>query len=303
MHLNILQIISQCDSFSFELRPQDQGFIPFLFGQAIIGYVRLFVQTALKELPDYWEVHESHVSLSSSLSTFESRTKAIEYTLNYWRERGTFQVLKGWRNELYPVYGPNKTVIFAFERAACSLFGLLTFGSHMTAYIRDTYEMWIPRRSKKKPTYPGMLDNTVAGGIAFGSEPYKTIVKEGMEEAGFEMEVMKNVKAVGFLNYCYASNEFTGGEIGLLQPELEFIYDLAVSRDIIPKPVDGEVESFELMTVEQVKAALAANEFKTNCRLVIIDFFVRHGILTMENEPDYIEIISRLRKKMPFPLP
>jgi hypothetical protein len=32
------------------------------------------------------------------------------------------------------------------------------------------------------------------------------------------------------------------------------------------------------------------------------DFFIRHGIITPENEPNYIEIASRLHRELEFPL-
>lgn len=35
--------------------------------------------------------------------------------------------------------------------------------------------------------------------------------------------------------------------------------------------------------------------------LVLLSFFVRRGILTPENEPDYIEIVSRLHRRLEFP--
>ncbi len=46
---------------------------------------------------------------------------------------------------------------------------------------------------------------------------------------------------------------------------------------------------------------MALGEFKPNCALVLLDFFVRHGIVTAENEPDYIDIVSRLHRRVEFP--
>ena len=37
-------------------------------------------------------------------------------------------------------------------------------------------------------------------------------------------------------------------------------------------------------------------DFKFNCNLAIIDFLIRHGILTPENEPDYVDIVLGLRR-------
>jgi len=32
------------------------------------------------------------------------------------------------------------------------------------------------------------------------------------------------------------------------------------------------------------------------------DFFIRHGIITPENEPNYVEISSRIHRTLEFPL-
>jgi hypothetical protein len=47
---------------------------------------------------------------------------------------------------------------------------------------------------------------------------------------------------------------------------------------------------------------MVAGKFKPNCAIVLLDFFVRHGILTAENEKDYLQIVGRLRTPLPFPL-
>jgi Domain of unknown function (DUF4743) len=71
----------------------------------------------------------------------------------------------GWRNELYPVYGEGGEVLFAMERSATPLFGVVTFGVHMTVYVPPTkfqpMRIWTPKRSEEKPTFPGMFDNSV----------------------------------------------------------------------------------------------------------------------------------------------
>lgn len=88
------------------------------------------------------------------------RSKAVAATTAYWRENKTFEMLSGWRNELYPVYGPGNELLFSIERSASQLFGIVTYGVHMTAYVKDGsashgLKLWIPRRSKTKQTYPG----------------------------------------------------------------------------------------------------------------------------------------------------
>jgi hypothetical protein len=51
-----------------------------------------------------------------------------------------------------------------------------------------------------------------------------------------------------------------------------------------------------------VQERLAAGQFKPNCALVLLDFFVRHGILTADNEKDYLQIVGRVRTGLSFPL-
>lgn len=88
---------------------------------------------------------------------------------------------------------------------------------------------------------------------------------------------------------------------GLVVPDQVFVYDLEVGPDVIPVPRDGEVKEFNLMGVDEVKTSLAAGEFKPNSAVVMLDFFIRHGIITAENEKNYVEIVSRMHRRLPFP--
>jgi hypothetical protein len=105
-------------------------------------------------------------------ATEEQRSKLVAATAAYWRENKMFKVLEGWRDELYPVYGPGNELLFSVERSASTLLGVVTYGVHMTGFVRDDgasfgMKIWVPRRAKNKQTYGGMLDNTVAGGSKY----------------------------------------------------------------------------------------------------------------------------------------
>jgi len=98
-----------------------------------------------------------------------------------------------------------------------------------------------------------MLMGKVAGGIAYGSNVFDTLVKEAEEEASLNPHLVeRGAVATGAVSYFYVRDACAGGEVGLLQPEVEYVYDLAVSEDIIPEPNDDEVESFILMAVDEV---------------------------------------------------
>ena len=68
------------------------------------------------------------------------------------------------------------------------------------------------------------------------------------------------------------------------------------------KPNDEEVEGFELMDVKDVLEALGRAEFKPNCAVVMIEFLIRQGVITRENERDYAEIVARCHRRLEFPM-
>jgi 8-oxo-dGTP pyrophosphatase MutT (NUDIX family) len=199
--------------------------------------------------------------------------------------------------------------VFDIERSASCLFGVVTYGVHMTAYVKVKDEkhgikIWIPRRAKSKSTYGGMLDNTVAGGIASGENPLVCLVRECEEEASLpDKLVREKAEAKGTITYVYIREPRAGGESGLVQPECQFVYDLEIPEEVIPHPNDSEVECFYLLSVEEVQAAMGRGEFKPNCAVLMLDFLFRRGILSEENEGDYGEIMSRMHRELEFPGP
>lgn len=90
------------------------------------------------------------------------------------------------------------------------------------------------------------------------------------------------------------------GEKGLVTPDICHVYDMELPQDVIPRPHDDEVSSFTLMTVEDLKSALLREEFKPDSAAVLIEFLIRHSFITPENEPDFDEINTRLRRRLPF---
>lgn len=241
--------------------------------------------------------------------TEEERSSKVAALADYWRQKKTFPLLRGWRNELWPVYGRNGELLFSMERAAMGLLGTMRYGVHMVAYVKDEsaphgVKLWIPTRAANKSTYPSMLDNTVAGGLMTGEDPFECVIREADEEASLPDEVVRQrAEFVGNVMYIYITNKDQVGEGGFIYPECQWVYDLELPFDVTPQPKDGEVEKFELCDVEQIKKDLADGKFKPNCALVTIDFFIRHGILTEENEPEIELIKKRVRRDMPFPGP
>lgn len=165
------------------------------------------------------------------------------------------------------------------------------------------YKVWVPRRSKQKETYGGMLDNTVAGGIASGEDPFESLIREADEEASLPSDfVREKAETVGTVTYAYVREERAGGESGVVQPECQYLWDLELPRDIVPLPKDGEVEEFYAWTVEETQRALERGEFKPNCAVVTVNFFLRRGVIK-EGSEGFEETRRRVHRGLEFPGP
>lgn len=250
-------------------------------------------------------VFQPRDEIDAMITDFDKRNEILAAYLQDVREKRIFGVLNGWRNERYPIFGPNRELVLSMERSATPLFGVVTYGVHMTGYVMTDQGMkiWAPRRALTKPTYPGMMDNTVAGGLSTGEKPLECLIRECEEEASLPEDLVRTAQPCGTLTYFYVRDSRAGGETGLFQPECQYIYDLKMPADVLPKPGDDEAIDFQLLTVDEIQAAMKEGRFKPNCAHLLLEFFIRHGILTPANEPDYIEIVSRSHRKLEFPLP
>jgi hypothetical protein len=240
-------------------------------------------------------------------------TKAVAGVMNQLRQEG---VIKGWRDELYPVSDAfYNNPVFLVERAAVPLLGALEYGVHINGLVRrrratekssssssndggdddvsSSVHMWMARRSATKSKYPNMMDHIAAGGQPAGLSLMDNVVKECMEEAGIPEHLCRaGIRPAGALSYeTYSSRSDTVTRAVL------FNYDLWLPPDFVPTPVDGEVQEFVLWSLEDVWASMARDcpdPIKPNCYSVIIDFLVREGYVSPE-VPGYLDVVRELR--------
>jgi 8-oxo-dGTP pyrophosphatase MutT (NUDIX family) len=228
-------------------------------------------------------------------------------TLQELRDNGTFDLLTKWRDELKPAYGPMGDILFSVERSGFPLLGIVAYGVHMVAYTcdekGDVKGLWISKRSEHVTVYPGLLDNTVAGGMCTGEKPFATLIREAKEEASLPEELVRQrAKACGTLSYFHTRKKEAGGKVGLAQPGVHFLYEMELSKEVKPKPSDISVAGFKLLDVDEIKKAMLAGKVKPWFALVVIDFLVRHGMIDEANEPDFVEISTRLHRTLEFPV-
>ncbi|OJJ95640.1 hypothetical protein ASPACDRAFT_54960 [Aspergillus aculeatus ATCC 16872] len=241
------------------------------------------------------------------------RTQILETVVHRMIGAGRTDIRDGWRDERFPVYGPDGDVVFEVERSASAYFGVVTSGVQMLGYVIDDDDdehgrirLWIAKRSMRKQTYPGMLDCTAAGALTVGQTPRSTVMLEAAEEASIPSTVLeKGLRRSGCILYFHVKGlrpQFEGDDsMVLLLPEVEYLYELQLDPATVPRPKDGEVEDFRLWDVDQVLDALRRGLFKPNSAVAIIDFLIRHGMISREIEPRYGEIVTRLHRRLPLP--
>jgi 8-oxo-dGTP pyrophosphatase MutT (NUDIX family) len=178
------------------------------------------------------------------------------------------------------------------ERAAVPAFGVRAYGIHVNGFVGEGADLrlWVGRRSRLKPTFPGQLDHLVAGGQPAGLSLAENLLKECAEEASLTPDIVRRARPVGIVSYLMENEEG-------LRNDVLFNYDLDLPADFTPVNTDGEIEEFFLWPLERVIRELnETDNFKFNVAFVIIDFLIRHGFIGPE-DPDYLELVIRLRRR------
>lgn len=280
--MSFLDRIAECNAHDLS------GFLPFEVAGRRVGWVRPAFARRLAAYEGAFETAPDRAALAPRFADPEARTEALAAVVRDLSARGALGPLRG---EDYAVAaGFGAETLARIDRCAVAAFGIRACGVHVNGFVRagGTLSMWIGRRARDKATFPGMLDNLVAGGQPAGLGLMENVVKEAGEEAGIPEALARQARPVGVVTYRQETEEG-------FKPDAMFCYDLELPAGFVPKNADGELEEFYLWPVERVMETVAeTREFKFNCNLVCIDFFARHGLLDPER-PDFVEIVARLR--------
>lgn len=169
--------------------------------------------------------------------------------------------------------------LFKMDRSATCLFGIRNYGVDINGYVRHPTLglcIWLQQRSDTKQTWPGKWDNMVGGGLSVGYGIEETAIKEAAEEASIPDTLVKNLVSAGCVSFLFES------ERGIF-PNTEFVFDLELPPDFVPTNSDGEVQAFELLPANKCLEKVFSSDFKTTSCPVVIDFLIRHGVITAEN--------------------
>jgi len=283
--MSYLQKIIHCNTYNPE------KYIPFVIDGKILGFPQKVFAKELIRWKNVFYIEHNKLHLNPSLSSPKLRTQACEPVMQALHIEG---VIDSWVGEPYSVnleYG--ETPHFLIERAAVTFMGLRGFGIHINGLVqkKDGIYIWIARRTKDKPFWPGMLDQMVAGGQPAGIGRMQNVIKESAEEANIPKQLAEKSKFVSEIHYRGETHR--GMNVDTL-----FNYDLWLPEDFIPENTDGEVDEFILISIEEmIRLTDETNEFKDNCNLVNIDLLIRLGAIN-NSHPDYNEITRKLYQKV-----
>lgn len=266
------------------------GFRPFELEGHRLGWVRHALAEQLPDVDPGFVVTTDRVTLAPEVRDFETRSSVMAHAAQFLVETGAVSALRGEFYPVMPAWGAEP--LMRIDRAVVAQFGTPAYGLHVNGFVRQPdggLSLWIGRRARDREVAPGKLDNMIAGGQPIGLTLAENLVKEAQEEAGIDAALASRAIPVGAVTYRMET------EAGLKQDTL-FLYDLELDADFVPQNTDGEVERFELWPLDRVAESVrTTKDWKFNVNLVVIDFMVRHGWLTPD-EPDYLEIVTGLRR-------
>ncbi|BAI71074.1 thiamine pyrophosphokinase [Azospirillum sp. B510] len=267
------------------------GFRPFELDGHTVGWVRHTLAEALPGVDPGFVVTAERLTIAPGIRDFEARSTLLDHAAAFLVEQGTVKALRGEYYPVLPRWGAEP--LARLDRAAVGAFGIEAYGLHINGFVRTGsggLSLWVGRRARDREIAPGQLDNLIAGGQPIGLSLAENLEKEAAEEAGLDAATARLAVPVGAISYMMET------PAGLKRDRL-FVYDLELPPDLIPVNTDGEVESFELWPLDKVAESVrGGDDWKFNVNLVVTDFLIRHGWLTPENEPDYLEIARGLRR-------
>lgn len=266
--------------------------MPLLYQQQRIGYLREPFARTVAAWGELFRLTADGLELRAEGADIEERSRPWNQMLNELKEQGGLEYITG---EPYPVTPAGREqTLFVIDRAAAPLFGIRAFGQHINGFVRrpEGLKLWIGKRSADRRNFPGKLDHLVAGGLPYSISLEQNLIKECREEAGIPEELARRAVSTGALTYVAESSRG-------LKPDTLYCYDLELPADFVPSCTDGEVEKFELWSVQRVMEVMtSAPSFKLNCNLVLIDFFIRHGYIPPDHA-DYLYLVSGLHARLP----
>lgn len=263
---------------------------------------------------------------------FERRTKELECVTDHLLSTG---VISHKHSDVYPVTAfmdstlknnancgssKNSAVLALINRSTAPFLGIDSVGVHLHCYVTQQQDpsitqdnnchrkpkikgLWLARRAPTKSHHPNCWDPTVAGGQPAKLSLLHNIIKEAYEEAGVPSEWINNSNStpgINFSDYSHDPLKITtaNSDGSCMKRSLYYSFDLEVPSDWTPTPVDGEVSEFKLYSMNELeREVLFGDAVRPAMRAVLLDFMMRHGVLTSVNDKSDLEDLKNAMRR------
>lgn len=278
------------------------GLIPVVVPQGadhtVIGWTKDDVAQTLSRLGDTWIYSPAHLMLNPIYQDYQSRTEAVDVTMLEASEQGIlpekpdYSAIGG--DDWYIVGAHRFQPVFEMRRFYSIFLGVRRYASRINAYHDD--QMWIVTRGSGVHEYKGALDNLVAAGQMAGRTILEHALVEAHEEAGLSAQDCAAMRSTGMIHIARHT------AAGFVFDENIYVYDLDTQGRITPSIVnEWETAKIELWSFDKILHSIkTTDDFRPEAALCLIDFFIRHGVITPDNDPDYDALCFGLRSAVNY---
>jgi len=172
-----------------------------------------------------------------------------------------------WRGEQLAVHDQFGHLKGTIERAAVRSLGIATQAVHLAARTTDGRH-WVQQRALTKSNDPGLWDTLMGGMVSSAETLDSALERETWEEAGLKLDQLQNMKRGGVLTIRKPACDGDGA--GYVVEDIDW-YTCTLPDDVVPVNQDGEVAQFNLMTSDEVIAAMQRGEFTTEAALILVE--------------------------------
>ena len=217
----------------------------------------------LQGLPEAFARRFAFLPEKVRLSLPEPLTEANRFLAALARHAFESGALKHWRGELLDVRDFSGAVVLGqAERTFFRFMGLTTYCVHAAAVSPDG-RIHLARRSRSKRVSPGLWDTLAGGMVAAGESWLESLQRETLEEAGLSAESFTPIGEPSRVTVLRPVPEGWMREVSVTFP-------VRVAADAVPVNRDGEVESFDLVTPEELLARIERGEVTVEASIALL---------------------------------
>ena len=119
-------------------------------------------------------------------------------------------------------------------------------------------------------------------------------VRDMLKQAGLILEYQE-VSTAGLVRYHNLIGE---GPESYSQPRVQYIFETEIVRDTTLKMLHKD---YQLKSDKETIANLRSGNFETHAQMPLLDHFIRHRYINIDNEPNLAQIQSRLYRNVELP--